>query len=94
MKGKVIPISSKEKFTSRTPLAKSRELLEADELGYTDEEVIIIRDFVHCLAKVIHDYYMRCAKGQHQSKIININTSENATEKSDHLCESEYRRAS
>ena len=91
MKGKVIPISPKEKFTSRTPLAKCRVLLEADELRYTDEEVIVIRDFVHSLAKMIHDYYMRCAKGEHQSKVININTSEH--EKGDHLCESEYRRA-
>ena len=92
MKGKIVSINSKEKFTGRTSLAKCRELLEADELGYTDEEVIIIRDFVHCLAKMIHDYYMRCIKGHHQSKFIN--TLRNDTEKSDHLCESEYRRAS
>ena len=88
----MVSLNSKEKFTGRTSLAKSRELLEAEELGYTDEEVIIIRDFVHCLAKMIHDYYMRCIKGEHQTKFIN--TLKNDTEKSDHLRESEYRRAS
>jgi hypothetical protein len=70
MKSKVIRITAKEKFAERTSLAKCRQLLEADELEYTDEEVIIIRDFVHCLAKMIHDYHMRCQKGLHKSKVF------------------------
>ena len=80
MKGKIVSIKSEEKFIGRTSLMKCRELLEADELGYTDEEVIVMRDFVHCLAKMIHDYHMRCQKGLHQSKIFNLIYNEQINE--------------
>lgn len=72
-----------EKFPSRTSLKKCRELLKADELGYTDEEVLIIRDFMHCLAKMIHDYYMRCQQGLHQSKVFDSIHSEQIKELTD-----------
>lgn len=59
-----------DKFPNRTPLEKCREILEADKLGYTDEEVIAIRDFVHCMAQIIYDYYMRCKNGLHKNDIF------------------------
>jgi hypothetical protein len=94
MNDKTLPINPKEKFTSRTSLAKCREILEADKLGYTDEEVIMIRDFVHCLAKMIHDYYLRCVNSKQDGKVININTFDHDKKESDYLCTGEHRRAS
>lgn len=59
-----------DKFTGRTPLAECRKLLKADKRGLTDQEVLDVRDFIHNIAKMYHDYYMRCKKGLHKSRVI------------------------
>jgi hypothetical protein len=92
MKTKVIPIESHDKFIGRTPLAKCRKMIKADEQGFSDEQVLEIRDFIHCLAKMYYDYYMRCKKGQYKSRIIDFKTGNNNEDKSNSLCEGEYGR--
>jgi len=92
MKTKVIPIESHDKFIGRTPLAKCRKMIKADEQALTDELVLEIRDFIHCLAKMYYDYYMRCKKGQHKSRIIDFKTGNINEDKSNSLREGEYGR--
>ena len=92
MKTKIIPIETHDKFIGRTPLTKCRKLIKADENGFTDEQVLEIRDFIHCLAKMYYDYYMRCKKGVHKSRVINFKTANNNEEKSNSLREGEYGR--
>lgn len=64
-----------DKFTGRTPLAECRKLLKADKRGLTDQEVLDVRDFIHNIAKMYHDYYMRCKKGLHKSRVITFDDS-------------------
>lgn len=94
MKTKIIPIESHEKFEGRTPLAECRKLLKADEKNLPDEEVISIRDFIHCLAKMYHDYFMRCKNGLHQSRAISFDNQNKYEKESHSICPREYRRAS
>lgn len=94
MKTKVIPIETHDRFEGRTPLNECRKLIKADEENFTDEQVLAIRDFLHCLAKMYYDYYMRCKNGVHKSRVITFE-SYNSNEKESHsLCSGEYRRAS
>ena len=59
-----------DKFPDRTSLKECRKLLKADKKGLTDQEVLDVRDFIHNIAKMYHDYYMRCKKGLHKSRVI------------------------
>ena len=93
-KSKVIPIETHDKFEGRTPLKECRKLLKADERNLTDEEVLAIRDFIHCLAKMYHDYYMRCKRGLHKSRVITFDNQNNDEKESHSLCAGEHRRAS
>lgn len=94
MKTKVISIQTHEKFEGRTPLIECRKLLSADERALTDDEVIALRDFVHCLAKMYQDYYQRCKSGIHKSRIINFDKQISNEKESYSICPREYRRAS
>lgn len=59
-----------DKFPDRTPLKECRKLLKADQRELTDQQVLDVRDFIHNIAKMYHDYYMRCKKGLHKSRVI------------------------
>lgn len=52
----------------RTSLKECRKLLKADKRGLRDQEVLDVRDFIHNIAKMYYDYYMRCKKGLHKSR--------------------------
>lgn len=93
-KSKVIPIETHDKFEGRTPLAECRKLLKADERNLSDEEVLALRDFIHCLAKMYHDYYMRCKRGLHKSRVITFDNQSNDEKESHSIRQGEYRRAS
>lgn len=93
-KSKVIPIETHDKFEGRTPLAECRKLLKADERNLSDEEVLALRDFIHCLAKMYHDYYMRCKRGLHKSRVITFDNQSNDEKESHSIRTGEYRRAS
>jgi len=83
----------KDPYTDRISLAECKKILNADEYGYTDKEVLIIRDFLYSLAVVDYNYHEQKAK--QKTKIIKLNIIDNDnTKKSHSLLQSEYRRAS
>ena len=59
-----------DKFPEKTSLKECRKLLKADQRELTDQQVLDVRDFIHNIAKMYHDYYMRCKKGLHKSRVI------------------------
>lgn len=65
-----------DKFPDRIALKICRKLLKADNGELTDEQVLGIRDFIHNMAKMYHDYYMRCRKGLHKSRVITFDDPE------------------
>jgi hypothetical protein len=80
----------------RLPLAKCREILNSDEQKYTDEEVLIIRDYLYQLAVIASeqldieeqekDKLELEQQNEQQAKIISLNEYKNNTnEKSDYL---------
>lgn len=75
----------------RLSLQEARLSLQADQFGYTDEEVLQIMDFIYRLAVVgLALYY----ESLHETPIIHINSNqrEHAT-KSISISKSKYRRA-
>lgn len=46
----------KDIYTDRIPVAKCKKILNADGHNYTDEQALLIRDFLYSLAVV--DYYV------------------------------------
>lgn len=81
----------KDNYTDRLSLAQCREILHAEEMGYSDQEVLLIRDFLYSLAVVDYNYHERQAK--RKADIIKLSTDEhhNAT-KGDPVFSRKYRR--
>jgi hypothetical protein len=69
------------------PLAKCREILNNDELLYTDEEIIIIRDYLYRLAAIVAEQVeTENEQKQEQAKIISLTEHKNNEyAKSNHL---------
>lgn len=83
----------KDNYTDRISLAQCREILNAKEYGYTDEEVLLIRDFLYSLAVVDFDNHERKAK--QEANIIKIPIDyDNDAKKSYSLLPGKYRRTS
>ena len=61
-----------DKYSDRISLKKCREILRADELAYSDEDVLLIRDFLYPLAQV--DFEIN-QKWFNEGKFPNINNS-------------------
>lgn len=56
-----------EKFS----LAESKKILNVDGAKYTDEEVILIRDFLHQFAEINYLYYLEWKQKQVTEQIEN-----------------------
>lgn len=56
MDTKKLELPVKDKYDDRIPVAKCKKILNADGHNYTDEQVLLIRDFLYSLAIV--DYYV------------------------------------
>ena len=41
--------------TTMLPIAKCREILNSDEVKYSDEELIIVRDYLYRLAAIVSE---------------------------------------
>lgn len=87
-------IKLKPRDLSKNPLSieECRILFKAEEYGYTDEELIQMRDFLFKLAKIYYEFYI--TNLQHRAKVISINDRPYGKETSNHLCKSKHRRAS
>jgi hypothetical protein len=83
----------KDNYTDRISLAECKKILDVIEYGYSDEEVLIVRDFLYSLAVVDYNYHERSAK--RETQIIELKPKGNDDTKESHsLLPSEYRRAS
>ncbi len=83
----------KDSYTDRISLAICRETFHAKEKGLTDEDVLLVRDFLYSLAVV--DYSCHERKAKQEAKVIKLNTTDydNAKE-SNFILPSKHRRAS
>ena len=79
----------KIKTGEKLSLDQCKKILKRDGLNFTDEEVIIIRDFLYALATIDYLFYKEYLSKNH----INQNQN-NYEQNSDSLHQGEYRRAS
>ncbi len=116
MKAKVVSIKKNKPVlptgctVEKVSFKECKKLLNADDIRYTDEEVHLIRDYVHLLAEINYLYYLENQKEKNEinkideeeqeTKIININNSHNIKTNTEYetqshtLRTSEYRRTS
>lgn len=93
MKAKVININKPNDLPSEhLTLEQCKQMFKAEEHGYSDEEVIQMRDFLFKLAKIYCEFYR--TTGKQSAKVIPLNNQPYGTEKSHHICKSKHRRAS
>jgi hypothetical protein len=92
MKAKVVSLKTKGKAPNDLSIEECRKMFKASEYGYTDDELIQMKDFLFKLAKMYYELYT--TKLKHQPKTISLNNEPYDTEESHTLCKSEYRRAS
>lgn len=93
MKAKVISISNpNDLYSDQLTLEQCRVMFKAEECGYSDKELIQMRDFLFKLSKIFYESYLITLKNR--AKVISINKQSYGTEKSNHLCTGKHRRAS
>lgn len=92
MKAKIMRMKPKDLYSDQLTLEQCRKMFKADKLGYTDEELIQMRDFLFKVAKFFYEFYMTTLR--HRAKVISINNQPYGTEESNYLRQGEYRRAS
>lgn len=90
--GKLVLLKTKNVSNQPLSLEECRKLFKSEAYGYTDDELIQMRDFLFKLAKIYYEFYMTTLR--HRAKIISIDKQVYDTEKSHHLCSGEHRRAS
>jgi hypothetical protein len=90
MKTKIIPLSN-EKFQSRLSLQTCKQVLRAKENGYSDEEVLKIRDTLYALADIDYEHYQATKQ---EAKIIELDTNRPNETESHSLHPRKHRRAS
>lgn len=71
MKAKVIPLSN-EKFQSRLSIETCKQVLRAKENGYSDEEVLKIRDALYALADIDYEHFQATKQ---EAKVIELTTN-------------------
>ena len=87
-KNKIIRLSSDPeqiKIEDKIPLAKCREILKKRNVNYTDEQILLIRDWFYELAAITYDEYFN----QKQTIVIPLTGNQNNDYE-----ESHYLRAS
>jgi hypothetical protein len=90
MKAKVISLTD-EKFQSRLSLHTCRQVLRAKDNGYSDEDILKIRDALYALADIDYEYYQAT---KYEAKIIEIDTNRLNETESHTLHPRKHRRAS
>lgn len=77
-------------FTDRVSLEQIRNIWNDQEITYSDEQLITIREWLYAIANVI----IEKQKIKTGSNIIDIKAKTNEAEESDFIRQGEYRRAS
>ena len=93
MKAKILSIQkSKDVPIEGVTVEQCRQLFKAAEHGYSDEELILMRDFLFKLAKIYYEFYR--TTWMQKAKVISLTNQPYGTEKSHHICAGKHRRAS
>ncbi len=92
MKTKTIHLKANEKSSTVLSIEQCRKMFKAEEYGYTDEELIQMKDFLFKLAKIYYKFYITTLKDK--AKVIPLNHLPYGTEESNSLCTGQHRRAS
>ena len=69
----------------------SKAILNQHQITYTDEEIVIIREFMYRVAEITAAYYQRLK--ENDSKVITLTQTDKDETKSIPIRSSEYRRA-
>jgi hypothetical protein len=72
-------------------LDMSKSILNRHGITYTDEEILIIREFMYRVAEITSAYYQRLK--ENESKVITLTQTDKDETKSIPIRSSEYRRA-
>ncbi len=98
MAAKIIKLSKKVEPTGciieRIPLAICREILNADGNNFSDEEIIIARDFLYQMAELNHLCFINYKQALTETRIIVIDKYLNNETQSNSIPASKHRRAS
>ncbi len=98
MAAKFIKLSKKVEPTGciveKIPLAICREILNADGNNFSDEEIIIARDFLYQMAEINHLCFINYKQTITETKIIEIDKYLNNETQSNLIPSSKYGRAS
>ena len=92
MKAKVANLKTKQKTPAELSIEDCRKMFRAEEYGYTDEELMQMRDFLFKLAKTYYELYMTTLRNKAQ--VIPLNSQPYDTKESHSLCSGKHRRAS
>lgn len=87
-KAKIVELT--EPGLKRLPIIECRSLLEADKEGYSDEQVLMIRDFLYTIASLDYELFKR---SNGKTKIIDLTENREADAQSNSLYQGKYRRA-
>lgn len=90
MKAKVFSLSN-EKFQSRLSVQTCKQVLRAKENGFSDEDVLKIRDALYALADIDYEHFQA---NKNEAKIIKIDTNRPNETESYTLHPCKHRRAS
>lgn len=71
-------------------LEQSRTILNQNGIEYTDEEILIIREFMYCVAEITAKHYQRIK--ENNSKVISITQTDQDEATSLSLHSGKYRR--
>ncbi len=84
------PIPEQDEFHGKISLEVMRSIWNEKGKEFTDEQLLKMREWVYLLVETIH----KATKTATQRTALQLNQNNYDTEKSDTVCESEYRRAS
>ena len=76
---------------SMLSIEASKSILNQHGITYTDEEILIIREFMYQVAEITAVYYQRLK--ENDSKVITLTQTDKDETKSIPICSGEYRRA-
>ncbi|MBL7682917.1 MAG: hypothetical protein JNK00_06115 [Flavipsychrobacter sp.] len=84
-------IELKSKYEGRLELEHCKRILDAESEGYSDEQVVLIMDFLYSIASLEYDLFKR---KNAVSNIIDLTEKLQENAQSNTLHSGEYRRAS
>ncbi|MBD0366413.1 MAG: hypothetical protein ICV53_09960 [Flavisolibacter sp.] len=91
MKTKTIHLKANEKSSTVLSIEQCRKMFKAEEYGYTDEELIQMKDFLFKLAKIYYKFYITTLKDK--ANVIPLYHLPYGTVVCISLCTGQHRRA-